>query len=111
MSTEKLTNQEVARAEQGWDNTSDQRLSLIEALSIAQKSISELSSLPVDSIASSETREDGGWKIVIDVLEGSARIGENDLLASYQLEIGPDGALMGYSRIRRYRREEGGIAS
>jgi len=33
-------------------------------------------------------------------------MGENDLLAAYEVGLGPEGGLVGFDRARRYRRED-----
>ncbi len=91
-----------------WESEATRPIPLIEAIARARASAAELTGLPVDGIAASEPDGSGGWRVIVEVVEGAARIGENDLLAAYRVEIGSDGALAGYARLRRYRREEGG---
>ncbi|MEM1428647.1 MAG: gas vesicle protein GvpO [Pseudomonadota bacterium] len=78
---------------------------LIEALSRARASIAELSGFPIDGITASEADGAGGWTVTVEVVESAARMGENDLLSAFQVRIAHDGALAGFSRLRRYRRE------
>jgi hypothetical protein len=78
---------------------------LLEAMAIARAAAAELTGLKVDGVASSAARPDGGWRVVVEVVESRARMGENDLLGAYALELGPDGGLSGFDRLRRYRRE------
>lgn len=87
-----------------------QPMTLLDALRIARATVSELTQMPLDGIAASEIDSDGGWRIVIEVVESAARMGENDLLAAHEIRIGPDGAPRGITRLRRYRREEGDIS-
>ncbi len=49
-------------------------------------------------------REDDGWCVVVDVLELPRIPDTTSLLASYEVRIDQDGELMGYRRVRRYRR-------
>ena len=44
--------------------------------------------------------------MVVDLVESVARMGENDLLAAYEVTIGVDGELKHFTRLRRYRRED-----
>lgn len=81
-------------------------LPLLDALRIARATVSELTQMPLDGVAASEAESDGGWRIVIDVVESAARMGENDLLAVHEIRLGPDGTPRGIVRLRRYRREE-----
>lgn len=52
-------------------------------------------------------RQDPNWKVMVEVIETKARIDDNDLLASYEVEIDPQGELVGYERVRRYKRAQG----
>jgi len=52
-------------------------------------------------------RQDTNWKVMVEVIETKARIDDNDLIASYEVEIDPDGELVGYERVRRYKRAQG----
>ncbi|MFF8537392.1 gas vesicle protein [Streptomyces sp. SAS_267] len=49
-------------------------------------------------------REEDGWCVVVDVLELPRIPDTTSLLASYEVRIDQDGELMGYRRVRRYRR-------
>ncbi|MEM6739106.1 MAG: gas vesicle protein GvpO [Pseudomonadota bacterium] len=90
----------------GWAEEAKRPIALIEALAIARKATAELTGLPIDGIVASDADGQGGWHVTVDAIEGAARMGENDLLAAYSVQIGGDGALLGYRRLRRYRREE-----
>lgn len=79
---------------------------LIEAIAVARATASELTGLPVDGIAATASDGSGGWRITVDVIESAARMGENDLIASYDVHLGSDGGLTGFDRARRYRRED-----
>jgi Gas vesicle synthesis protein GvpO len=49
-------------------------------------------------------RVDGGWEVDIDVVE-LARIPDTaSLLATYRVTTNDDGDVVGYERVRRYRR-------
>lgn len=52
-------------------------------------------------------RQDPNWKVMVEVIETKARIDDNDLLASYEVEIDQHGELVGYERVRRYKRAQG----
>lgn len=82
-------------------------LVLMEALALAQRVAEQLSGRSVDSVVNSEPNDQGGWNIDIDVLEAKAKMGTNDLLSCFRIGLAPDGSLIGYSRLRRYHREDG----
>lgn len=95
-----------ATTAQRW--TQDQGgLVLMEALALAQRVAEQLSGRSVDSVVNSEPNAQGGWNIDIDVLEAKAKMGTNDLLSCFRIGLAPDGSLIGYSRLRRYHREDG----
>ena len=77
-----------------------------EAIAIARRSIGAMVDLQLDAVSHCERAEDGTWKVVVDLVESVARMGENDLLAAYEVTIGVDGELKHFTRLRRYRRED-----
>ena len=90
-----------------WAADAKAGLPLIEAIAVARAATAELTGLPVDGIAgSAPDPASGGWRITIEVIESAARMGENDLLAAYEVGLGPEGGLVGFDRARRYRRED-----
>ncbi|WP_406143328.1 gas vesicle protein [Streptomyces sp. NBC_01012] len=50
------------------------------------------------------SRNDDGWHIDVDVLELPRIPDTTSLLATYEVDIDEDGALLQYRRVRRYRR-------
>ncbi len=97
-----------ARAETSahWAADDTSGLPLIEAIAVARAVTAELTGLPIDGIAKTATDPAGGWRITVDIIESAARMGENDLLAAYEVRLGADGGLVGFDRARRYRRED-----
>lgn len=89
-----------------WTEPAAETLTLMEAIGIARRTVAALTDLPLDAVASSERHPEGGWRVVVDAIESPARLGDNDLIASHEVVLGADGALLGFSRLRRYRREE-----
>ncbi|WP_406139553.1 gas vesicle protein [Streptomyces sp. NBC_01089] len=53
---------------------------------------------------SAVSRTDGGWHVDVDVLELPRIPDTTSLLATYQVDIDEQGALLEYRRVRRYRR-------
>ena len=79
---------------------------LPEAIRIARRAVSAVTDLPIDAVAHTEFTDEKTWKVVVDVIESRARMGDNDLLAAFEVHIGADGEVLFCSRSRRYRREE-----
>jgi hypothetical protein len=52
-------------------------------------------------------RQDANWRVMVEVIETKAKLHDNDLLASYQIDIDADGEIIGYDRVRRYKRMQG----
>ncbi|MEU6592451.1 gas vesicle protein [Streptomyces sp. NPDC046881] len=75
----------------------------MEVLRQARSQLAELTGLAPESVSSFEETEDG-WSLEVEVLE-LARVPDTmSLMASYQVELDPDGQLTGYRRVRRYER-------
>ena len=81
-------------------------LTIMQAIAQAKETIATMTGLPVDSVVHCARAENLNWGISIDVVESYARMGDNDLLATYEVEIGSNGEMQTFSRIRRYHREE-----
>ena len=81
-------------------------LTIMQVIAQARETIGTMTGLPVDSVVHCGRADNLNWSISIDVVESYARMGDNDLLATYQLEIGPNGDMQTFSRTRRYHRQE-----
>ncbi|WTX86683.1 gas vesicle protein [Streptomyces sp. NBC_00637] len=81
----------------------DDRPSPMEVLREARAQLAELTGMTAESVSSFEQTDDG-WSLDVEVLE-LARVPDTmSLMASYQVELDPQGALTGYRRVRRYER-------
>ena len=83
-------------------------LSMMDAIRAAKAAVLEMTAMQADSITECQRADDGGWRISVDVIESAARMGDNDLLATYEVQIGADAELLHYARLRRYHREDKG---
>ena len=81
-------------------------IGLVGAIARAREELALFTQLPFDSVASSQRLPDGGWLVVMDLIESAARMGDNDLLATYEVELGDAGEPTRIERIARYRRED-----
>jgi hypothetical protein len=75
----------------------------MEILRQAVSQLAELTGLTAES-ASSFERTEQGWALEIEVLELERVPDTMSLMATYQVELDPEGQLSGYRRIRRYER-------
>lgn len=82
-------------------------LGLSGAISRARDEIGVLTQLPIDAVTRSERSADGGWIIALDLLESAARLGDNDLLSTYEIELDDTGDVIRMERTGRYKREDG----
>ena len=80
-------------------------LSMARAMGLARAAIAEITPQPIDGIVSAE-RAGPGWVMVVEVIEAPARMGDNDLLAAFELGFDDQGELAGFRRLRRYHRED-----
>ncbi|MET8078589.1 gas vesicle protein [Streptomyces sp. NPDC005303] len=75
----------------------------MEVLRNARSQLAELTGMDAENVSSFEQTEDG-WSLEIEVLELSRVPDTMSLMASYQVELDPEGQLTGYRRVRRYER-------
>ncbi|MFF5496564.1 gas vesicle protein [Streptomyces aquilus] len=84
-------------------DTADDRPSPMQVLRHARTQLAELTGMAAESVSSFEQTEEG-WSLEVEVLE-LARVPDTmSLMASYQVDLAPDGELTGYRRVRRYER-------
>ncbi|MEV5908317.1 gas vesicle protein [Streptomyces sp. WAC 01325] len=75
----------------------------MEILRQARTQLAELTGADAEQVTSFEQSEDG-WSLEIEVLELSRVPDTMSLMASYQVDLDPEGQLTGYRRVRRYER-------
>ncbi|MFF9580937.1 gas vesicle protein [Streptomyces achromogenes] len=96
------TNDSV-RNERKENEADGRRPTPMEVLRQARAQLTELTGLVPETVSSFEQTEDG-WSVEVEVLE-LARVPDTmSLMASYQVELDPEGQLTGYRRVRRYER-------
>ena len=91
---------------QDFQNAKAKILSMAAAVRLALAEIAAMSDAPVDAVAKCEKGAEGAWIVAIDLVESPARMGENDLLARYELHLEKDCSVSSIERIARYRRED-----
>ena len=80
-------------------------MDVLRITKLARDMIVELTEQSFDAIAACEATSEG-WRVEVDVIESRARMGDDDLITIYQLEIDLEGVLRGYRRLGRRRRFE-----
>ncbi|AZM64393.1 MULTISPECIES: gas vesicle protein [unclassified Streptomyces] len=85
------------------NNRTTRRPSPIELLRQARGQLAELTGMEAESVSSFEQTEEG-WSLEVEVLELERVPDTMSLMASYHVELDPEGLLTGYRRVRRYER-------
>ncbi|MFI0236081.1 gas vesicle protein [Streptomyces sp. NPDC016845] len=70
----------------------------------ACRTLQELIGHRTEGVSAVQRSDDGGWYVVVDVLEVARIPDTTSLLASYEVLLDADGELQEYRRVRRYRR-------
>jgi Gas vesicle synthesis protein GvpO len=81
-------------------------ISATEAGQIGLRQIAELTGKELEGVTGVEPAEDG-WVVGVEVVEDRRIPSSTDILATYEIEIGMDGELVSYRRLRRYTRGRG----
>lgn len=79
---------------------------MLDAIGAAKQIVQDMTSLALDSIVSCKKFEEEGWAVAIDVIEAPARMGDNDLLSTYEVSLDNQIVLKEFKRLRRYHRED-----
>lgn len=85
------------------DDTVADRPSPVEVLRQARAQLAELTGMTAESV-SSFSQTENGWALEVEVLELERVPDTMSLMASYEVELDPEGQLTGYRRVRRYER-------
>jgi hypothetical protein len=67
------------------------------------RQIAALTGKPLEGVTGVQPTEEG-WLVSVEVLEDRRVPSSGDILALYEAELDPDGALLAYRRARRYSR-------
>ncbi|MEM9342708.1 MAG: gas vesicle protein GvpO [Pseudomonadota bacterium] len=87
--------------------TSRSRVTLADAMARAKRDMAGITDAPIDAVKGCAKDAEGNWIVTIDVIERVARMGDNDLLSTYELTSDSAGELLEFQRTRRYHRETG----
>jgi hypothetical protein len=75
-----------------------------EAARCAADELAELVHHPQEGVSAVCRTEDGGWRVLLDVLELARIPDTTSLLATYEVELDAEGRMVQYCRTARYRR-------
>jgi hypothetical protein len=102
-----MADQRQARgASERASRTKEPELTAAEAGRYGLQQVAELTGKDPETVTGVEPTEDG-WVVTVEVIEDRRIPSATDVLASYEAEIGPDGELLSYRRLRRYSRGRG----
>ena len=102
--------EEGDRAQRGGGSGSSSGISGARAAAMAREQIEEMLNRPCESV-SGLSRKPDGWAITLEVVELERVPPTTDILATYRVQLDPDGQLMGYERVSRYYRNQAGEGS
>jgi hypothetical protein len=70
----------------------------------ASRSLARLIGHPAEGSSEVARGEENGWRVCVDVVEVRRIPDTTSLMATYEVDLGEDGDVLGYRRLRRYRR-------
>lgn len=74
---------------------------------IVQSAVDEFQSLTgkqLDSVTGVRSNDDGGWSVLVDVVELERIPATTSVLATYRIDVEDEGAVRSYERLRRFNR-------
>jgi hypothetical protein len=71
----------------------------------AKEQLTALTGLKIDTV-SALVRSEGGWRVMLEMVELKRIPESSDVLASYRVSMDDDGMMLTYQRIRRYHRDQ-----
>ena len=81
-------------------------LSAAKAGQAGLRQIAELTGKQAEGVTGVEPADDG-WVVGVEVVEDKRIPSSTDILATYETEVGMDGELVSYRRVKRYTRGRG----
>jgi hypothetical protein len=77
--------------------------SAMELATAARDTVEAMTGRKAESVSSVEWQDDH-WLVTVDVCELQRTPNTTDVMATYTVELDPEGGLLGYKRTRRYTR-------
>lgn len=81
-----------------------QALGLGEAVAEAVRQFSSLTGRDPDSVSGVRSTDDGGWSVLVDVVELERIPSSSSVIGTYRVDVDREGQLRSYERLRRYNR-------
>jgi hypothetical protein len=82
------------------------RTSAREAVEHVREELPALLGRPVESVLGAQPDDDGGWHVIVQVVELARVPNSTDVLGAYLVILDDEGELVGYQRQRRYVRSQ-----
>lgn len=80
-------------------------MNLRDVSRLAREMVLDLTGVEVDAVSLCQKSGDD-WVVEADVVESPARMGDDDLLTAYRLDISGSGELLSFRRIGRHKRTD-----
>lgn len=103
--TESEGGNDAAPAPAHSQNGGGKRLSGSRAAVMAREQVEDLLGIPVETITGFVRHQDG-FTVMLEVVEIERVPRTTDIMATYRVELTPDGELDGYERVNRYYRNQ-----
>jgi Gas vesicle synthesis protein GvpO len=91
-------------AMEGVRRLAQRKPSLVQLAERTRRELVQITGLQPEGVTSLEPRDDGIWKVTIELLEFSRIPNTDDVLGTYEASVDATGELLGYRRVRRYAR-------
>ena len=85
-------------------NAGHRGLAVVEVAQLARRALAEITGLQAERVTSIQPRDDGTWKVTVEVLELPRIPNTDDLLGTYEVVFDASGELLGYQRVSREAR-------
>lgn len=82
----------------------DGAIGLSEAVTEAVRQFTDLTGRESESVTGVRGTDDGGWSVLVDVVELERVPSSTSVMATYRVDTDASGRLRGYERLRRYNR-------
>ena len=86
--------------------SSNGRVTAAQVARHAMEQMRELMTQPVEGVRGVRRGDDGGWEVVLEVLELERIPNSTDVLGCYVLTLDDKGEVSEYRRVRRYHRNQ-----